>query len=281
MPISIRSLLENLEYQEPVLGVLLIGMGLVFFLIGARVFKVLVVLSFACVGYRLGSLLPLESLWTVLAGIAAGAGLAVASRYFHENRRCRPGRRLVLVFITAIADSLGADSEIALAAGGLACLVAFALAFVMYFEVIAAVMSFEGTLLIVSGTVVLLSRYSEMWQRLRAMLTDTAAVAGFPASGRYRHRLLHAACRTAEETGRHVRVICPADAIRGHRFSTFSRFLHPYDANLPGSRKRHLLKPPSPPAAEDSVPACNRKPSSAHYSCVGPGVGSCGERWEL
>jgi hypothetical protein len=179
MPITLRSLLESVEYQDPALGVLFAGLGLIFLLIGARVFKVLMALSFACIGFGLGRSLPLDPVWAVIAGVVAGVGLAVASRFFVKTGVAVLAGGWFAAVIIAIADSLRADPTIALAAGGLAFLVAVSLVFVLYFEVIAAVMSLEGTILLFSGVLVLVSHYSGMWYRLRSMLLEMPALVVF------------------------------------------------------------------------------------------------------
>ncbi len=179
MPITLRSLLQEIEHQDPVLGMLLVGLGLVFMLIGARVFKVLMAFSFACIGYGLGQLLPLDLIWTVIAGLAAGVGLAIASRYFVRTGVAVLAGGWFASLVIFTADSMGAAPSVSLVAGGFAFLVAVSLVFIMYFEVIAAVMSLQGSILIISGASILLSRYSNMWFRLRSMFLETPALLMF------------------------------------------------------------------------------------------------------
>jgi hypothetical protein len=168
---SLRSLLEGLEVQEPLVGLFLVTAGLVFMVTGARIFQVLLIISYAWVGFMLGSSLPLEPMWQVIAGVVAGLGLAIASRFFV---------RLGVAFLAGGWFAFVAMSvATGLVIGGMAFLAAVALAFVVYFEVIAAVMSFEGTLLIIGGLIALISQYSTMWLRIRSMVIESPALLSF------------------------------------------------------------------------------------------------------
>ena len=83
-----------------------------------------------------------------------------------------------LVVVAAAPNlNLGEDPTLILAA--LAFAVVVSLTFVVYHELIAAVMSFEGTLLFLSGLVIFLSHNSVMWGYFRALMLDTPFFMGF------------------------------------------------------------------------------------------------------
>ncbi len=179
MSLSIPHMLQNLESQEPVLGVLLLGAGLVFVIMGARVFRVLMALSFLCIGFAIGGQLPLEPVWTLLAGAVAGIGLAVVSKYFVRVGVALLAGGWLATATMVVAENIQADPLVAMILGGFAFLVAVSLVFILYYEVIAAVMSFEGTLLLLSGMIICLNHYSSAWPRLRSVLVETPALIGF------------------------------------------------------------------------------------------------------
>jgi len=172
-------MLQNLEAQEPVLGVLLLGAGLVFLIMGARIFRILMALSLLCIGFAIGGQLPLEPGWALAAGAVAGIGLAVLSKYFVRLGVALLAGGWLAAATLVVAENLGADPLIAAILGGFAFLAAVSLVFVLYFEVIAAVMSLEGTVLLLSGMVVCLSHYSGAWPRLRSVFVETPVLVGF------------------------------------------------------------------------------------------------------
>jgi len=169
----------DLERQDPLLGLLLIGAGLVFAILGARIFRVLLVISFGCVGLVLGASLPLDPFWKMLAGVAGGVGLAVASVFLVRLGVAVLAGGWFAAAAMLLADYLKARGDVVIITGSLAFLAIAALTFVLYFEVIAAVMSFEGSLLILAGLAICLSQYSDMWFHIRALLTQTPALLAF------------------------------------------------------------------------------------------------------
>jgi len=179
MSLSLRMLIGELEGQDPVLGVLMIGAGLVFVILGARIFRVLMAISLGCVGLVLGASLPLDPFWQMLAGVAGGIGLALASVFLVRLGVAALAGGWFAAAAMLVAGHLQARDDIVLIIGGLAFLAIAALTFVLYFEVIAAVMSFEGALLILAGLAICLSRYSAMWYHIRALLLETPALAAF------------------------------------------------------------------------------------------------------
>lgn len=179
MSSSMRMLIEELERQDPVLGLLLIGTGLVFVIIGARIFRFLLAISFGCVGLVLGAALPLDPFWQMLAGVAAGVGFAIASVFLVRLGVAALAGGWFAAAAMMVADYLRAGDAVVLIIGGLAFLGIAALSFVLYFEVIAAVMSFEGALLILAGLAICLSRYSAMWYHIRSLLLETPALVAF------------------------------------------------------------------------------------------------------
>jgi hypothetical protein len=175
----LRSLLEGLEGQEPVVGLFLVAAGLVFMVMGTRIFQVLLIISYAWVGFMLGSSLPLDPFWRIVTGAVAGLGLAIASRFFIRLGVAFLAGGWFAFVAMSVATSLVARDEIVMVIGGMAFLAAVALAFVVYFEIIAAIMSFEGTLLIIGGLIALLSQYSSTWLRIRYMMIESPTLLAF------------------------------------------------------------------------------------------------------
>ena len=186
-PISLRIVLESLQGRELVLGLFLIGTGLVFMILGARIFKVLVVISFAAVGFVLGSSLPfvlgsrlpLDGVMQVTLGIVGAVGLAVASTFLVKVAVAVLAGGWSGLVMAAVAPRLGVGDQLTLVLAALAFAAVVSLTFILYHEIIAAVMSFEGTLLFLGGLVIFLSHHSVIWGHIRATMLDTPFFMGF------------------------------------------------------------------------------------------------------
>jgi len=178
-PISLRIVLKGLEGRELVLGLFLLGAGLVFMILGARIFKVLVVVSFAAVGFVLGSSLPLDKVMQVTLGVVGAVGLAVASTFFVKVAVAVLAGGWSGLVVIAVAPHLGVSEKLTLVLAALAFAAVVSLAFVLYQEIIAAVMSFEGALLFMGGLVIFLSHHPGIWGHVHATMLDTPFFTAF------------------------------------------------------------------------------------------------------
>jgi len=178
-PISLRTVLEGLEGQDLVLGLFLLGAGLVFIVLGIHIFKVLVVISFGFVGLLLGSSLPLDGVLKIVAGMVGAAGLAVASTFFLKIAVAVLAGGWSALVVAAVAPGLRVGDNLTLVLAALAFAAVVSLTFILYQEIIAAVMSFEGTLMFVSGLVIFLSHQPGVWGYFRTLILDTPLFMGF------------------------------------------------------------------------------------------------------
>lgn len=170
--ISFRALVEGMEGQDLVLGAVLLGAGLVFMIVGARLFKMLLALSFAGVGLALGASLPISEPYHWVVGAAVGLGLALISTLVAKVAVGVLAGGWAGLAVAAALMGVGVSDQVVLIVGGVICAVVISLTFVLYQEIIAAVMSFEGTLLFLAGLIVFLSHSASGWAPLRAMFLD-------------------------------------------------------------------------------------------------------------
>ncbi len=165
-------LVSTMERQELVLGLFLLGVGLVFMLIGVRIFTVLVAVSFGVLGFGLGQMLPVSELLRWVCGFLGAVGLAVASTFVVKLSVAVLAGGWSGYVVALLAARFGLGEQTALILGGLALVAAASLTFVMYAQIIAFVTSLQGALLFLGGLVVILSHSPSFWNYLRGMLID-------------------------------------------------------------------------------------------------------------
>lgn len=170
---DLRMALQLLEGRELMLGLFLSGVGLVFIILGLRVFRSLVSVSFGGVGFVFGLMVPLDTPWCWLAAACGAVALGVVSaRFMKASVAVLAAGWAALVTLIAVTP-LGLTDEMVLVASVLAFGAVISLTFIMYYETIAAVMSFEGTLLFLSGLVVFISHQPAVWTHLRELFVDS------------------------------------------------------------------------------------------------------------
>ena len=170
---TLTSLLDELARQEVVVGLFLMGAGLVFLLMGRQMFQILVAISFGVVGFVLGGLVPIApdlSLMCCLGGAVLLAGLSML---------------LTKVAVGALAggwagvstlgmlSSFDLPDEVLYAVCAVAVALAVSLTLIMFQEMIVAVTSFEGAILVLSGGVVFSNQYPMFWRNIRDLLVNT------------------------------------------------------------------------------------------------------------
>lgn len=171
---SMLDMFHTLERNEPVLGVFLIGAGLVFMMLGTRIFNVIVVFSFGFVGYLIGRSMPVSESMQWVCALAGAAGLATASTFAVKLSVAVLAGGWSGYLATALALRLGLADPLALAAGGVALILAVSLVFTMYKQIIAFLTSLEGSLLFLGGGIVLLSHVPSLWNELRSLLIENS-----------------------------------------------------------------------------------------------------------
>jgi hypothetical protein len=177
--LSLNGFVETLEQQHLVLGFFLFGAGLVFSLMGVRIYRVLVPISFGVVGFVLGASLPVDEALAIVCALVGAVGLGALSTL-------RPGISVgVLAGICSALAAMGlllrfdANESVALVVGLAAAAVAISLTIIMFYEVVAYVTSLEGMMLVLAGLVVLFNQSPRVWLHIRAMLLDTLLFAPF------------------------------------------------------------------------------------------------------
>lgn len=165
-------MLEELSNQDMVLGVFLAGLGIVFMLMGVRMFKGLLAISFGVIGFVLGGSLPGTDIARLSYGLIAAISLAMLSVALTRFALCLlAGGWAGLVALT-MAARVGLSDQTCLILAGAAALVAVSLTFIMFYEMVAFTTSLEGALLFSGGLMVFLAQSPTVWVHIRGMLIE-------------------------------------------------------------------------------------------------------------
>lgn len=177
--LSIPAMLDELASQDLVLGLFLVGVGLIFMIMGVRMFRALVAISFGVVGFVLGGSLPGTEISQIGSGLAVALVLAVCSIFF---------LKVAVSVLTGgwgglaamhVATQMGFSPEFCWIAGGIAACIGISLTFVMFQEMIAVTTSLEGALLFMGGLIVFVSQSPSLWAHFREMLTGNVIFGPF------------------------------------------------------------------------------------------------------
>jgi hypothetical protein len=175
----LNDLVVRCQEQHVAIGVLLMGIGLVFLIMGLRMYKALVSLSFAAAGVVIGQNLPVsEPLQWVCGGVGAVV-LALASSYLMKLAVAILGGGWAGLLVLALTIQFGLPDFICLVAGGLALILVASLALTFYNQLIAFITSLEGSLLFLGGLIPVLARVPSVWGELRGILVDNPYFAPF------------------------------------------------------------------------------------------------------
>lgn len=177
--INLAGVLDVLAGQELLLGFFLAAAGLVFMIFGFRVSNVLVAISFGVLGFVLCALLPLPDDIKLAASFVGAIGLGALSTLTHRlSVAVLAGAWAGYITLMAISEfeipqqAILGLAAIAFVAGASMTLVAFR-------EVIAFILSMEGTLLLIGGMVVLINQNPMMWSHIRGMMVGNPVFAPF------------------------------------------------------------------------------------------------------
>lgn len=173
------SVVDELARQEVMVGAFLLGIGLVFMLLGIRLSRMMIGLSFGVIGFVVGSGVPAPPEARIATGMIIAMGLGAASLWV-----VRPAVAVLAGFWSGllaflIVDHMGRDPEIALVAGGVVFIAAAAMSYILLQEVIALVTSLEGTLLFMAGLVILANQSPVFWLHMRSLLVSSSIFGPF------------------------------------------------------------------------------------------------------
>lgn len=179
MAINLPIMIDELARQEALVGGFLLAVGLTFMLMGVRLSRMVVALSYGVIGFVLGGSVPGPDEARIAAGMIVALGLGFAGLWL-----TRPAVAVLAGFWAAVAafllaGNLAADTQIALAAAAVIFVGAASLAFVVHKEVIALVTSLEGTLLFIGGLVIVLNQSPVLWCHMRSLFVSNTVFAPF------------------------------------------------------------------------------------------------------
>ena len=172
MNFSLPAMLDELASKDLVLGLFLIGAGLVFMIMGTRITRSLIALSFGIIGFVLAGCLSKIETTQIIYGL--GGAIALASL---STLRIKASVAVLTgSWIGLVAFSVGTylkftDQSALIFAVMVGCSAA-SLAFILFNETIAFVTSLEGAMLFCGGVIVFFSHNSVVWGHIRSMMTD-------------------------------------------------------------------------------------------------------------
>ena len=183
MPFQIPSIGEAIsicEQQEIAVGVILLGAGLVFMLLGVKLFKSLIPISLAAIGLGIGLKMPVSN--DIAQWVCGGVGavlLGVGGSYVTKLSVALLAGAWTGVFAASLAISFGLQQKISLGIGVVFLLAVASLAMPLYHQVIAYVTSLQGAMLTIGGLVAILHTFPAFWTGLRTIVVDNSFVAPF------------------------------------------------------------------------------------------------------
>ena len=195
--IDMAVMLDVLARQDVLLGVFSAGAGLVFMMLGFRLSRPLVAISFGILGFVLGSLVPAAEPIRLAFGLIGAVGLGAASTYYVRMSVTVLGGAWAGYLAMLTAGYCEMPAGIQLAIGAVVFGVGVSLAAIARREMTAFVLSFEGSLLVLAcagGVPQPESLVVVAHARHAGGLPDRRAVC---LAGRYRHRVLLADVRIA------------------------------------------------------------------------------------
>lgn len=173
MSVNIPFVVDELARQEVFVGAFLLAVGLMFMLMGLRLSRLLVALSFGVIGFVLGASVPAPQEARIAAAMIAALGMAGASLWVTRAAVAVLAGLWAGLASFVLVAGMGLDTQICLAAGGVTFAAAASMTFVAYHQVVALVTSFEGTLLFIGGLIALLNQSPVFWGQLRNLLVST------------------------------------------------------------------------------------------------------------
>ena len=178
--LNVPFIVDELARQEIVVGGFLLATGLLFMLMGLRLSRMLVALSYGVIGFVLGCSVPAPDEARIAAGMITALGLAGASVcVMRPAVAVLAGSWAGFVTFLLVSRLAAVDDPIALAVGGVVFLAAASITYVMLQEIIALVTSLEGTLLFLGGLIILMNQSPVFWTHMRNLLVSNAVFGPF------------------------------------------------------------------------------------------------------
>jgi len=168
------------ERQEVAVGVLLLGAGLVFMILGVKLYKSLIPISFVGIGLAIGVNVPVSgevAQWA--CGIILAVALGIGSSYVNKLAVALLAGGWTGVFAASLAVTFGLQQRISLGIGLVFLLAVASLAMPLYQQVIAYVTSLQGSMLTIGGLIAVLHAFPTFWAGLRTIVVDNSFVAPF------------------------------------------------------------------------------------------------------
>ncbi len=179
LTLSLSGVLDDLAGQELFIGLFLCGAGLVFMIMGGRIFKSLIAVSFGVAGFVIGHLLPVSELAQIVCAFGCALALGLLSLYAVRLSLAALSGGLALLAMLGLLSQFGLDPRIELTLAGMVAVFILSLTFIMYAEVIALTTSFEGAVLFLGGLVVFLAQSQTVWGHIRGLLLENGVFLPF------------------------------------------------------------------------------------------------------
>jgi hypothetical protein len=177
--IDFAGVLDVLAGQELFLGLFLAGAGVVFMLLGFRMSRTLVAISFGVIGFVSGWCLGGDDVARLGLGMALAVVLGVASTlYLRVSVLVLAGLWAGYVVLLGCGQ-FWIPLGVQMAIGGLVAVAAAAMGMILHREVTAFVLSFEGSLLFVGALVIFLNQNPVLWGHLRDAMVANPICAPF------------------------------------------------------------------------------------------------------
>jgi hypothetical protein len=174
MSFSLPAMLDELASKDLVLGLFLIAAGLVFMIMGVRMARTLIALSFGVVGFVLAGCLSSNENTQIIYGLVGSAILASLGMFrIKAAVAVLCGSWVGLAMFALAAHFRFSEQNSLLLAATFGCAGA-SLAFILFNETIAFVTSLEGAMLFVGGLIVFFSHNSLIWGHIRLMMVGNA-----------------------------------------------------------------------------------------------------------
>jgi hypothetical protein len=174
MNFSLPAMLDELASKDLVLGLFLIGAGLVFMIMGVRMSRSLIALSFGVIGFVLAGCLSKVESTQIICGLAGSVLLAGLSMLRVKASVAVLTGSWVALTAFALGSHFKFTDQNALLFAVAVGSAAASLTFILYKETIAFVTSLEGAMLFVGGLIVFFSHNSIVWGHIRLMVVQNA-----------------------------------------------------------------------------------------------------------
>lgn len=177
--INMQILLDELAGQEMVVGLFMLGTGLVFMLLGTRMFRGLVAVSYGMIGFVVGGSLPVDGPLRLACALLGAVGLAMASTFQVKGAVALLAGGWAALTLWLAASLFRLPQEAAMVAAGFGFAGAVSLTFIIYDEVLATITSLQGALLCIGGLVTFMSYSPTLWSHVKSLMLGSPIVGPF------------------------------------------------------------------------------------------------------